>query len=105
MKEPTVRTGRLSAARGFCEPQAFRRGSPAWLLSAILYHGAVNAVGIGLLRLAGGATPAGILAVEVAIMLLATAVLWWAFRLRGPEDEPRAGLATGARLAAPGIRP
>ena len=67
--------------------QAFRRGSSVWLLVAILCHGAVNTVGLGLLRLVGGATPAGLLVVEVAITLMAIAVLWWGLRLRAPEER------------------
>jgi len=69
--------------------RAFRRVSWAWLLAAILVHGAVNAVALGLLQVVGGtASPSGLLLIEVVITLMAIAVLWGALRLRDREDEP-----------------
>lgn len=76
--------------------QAFRRASWVWLLVAILVHGTVNVVGLTVLRLVGGMTPAGLVLVEVVIMLMAIAVLWGGLRLRDRDEAPRANLASGA---------
>jgi uncharacterized membrane protein YhfC len=76
--------------------QAFRRASGIWLLAAILVHGTVNVVGLTVLRLVGGMTPAGLVLVEVVIMLMAIAVLWGGLRLRDREDEPDAVPASDA---------
>jgi len=76
--------------------QAFRRASWVWLPVAILVHGTVNVVGLTVLRLVGGMTPAGLVLVEVVIMLMAIAVLWGGLRLRDREDEANAYLASGA---------
>lgn len=76
--------------------QAFRRASWVWLLVAILVHGTVNVVGLTVLRLVGGMTPAGLVLVEVVIMLMAVAVLWGGLRLRDRDEAPRANLASGA---------
>lgn len=67
--------------------QVFRRGSAVWLLAAILLHGAVNFVAVGLLRLLGPASAPGTVVVEAVIMLMAALLLWWALRLRGPDAE------------------
>lgn len=76
--------------------QAFRRASWVWLPVAILVHGTVNVVGLTVLRLVGGMTPAGLVLVEVVIMLMAIAVLWGGLRLRDRDEAPRANLASGA---------
>jgi len=76
--------------------QAFRRASWVWLPVAILVHGTVNVVGLTVLRLVGGMTPAGLVLVEVVIMLMAIAVLWGGLRLRDREDEANACPASGA---------
>ena len=76
--------------------QAFRRASWVWLPVAILVHGTVNVVGLTVLRLVGGMTPAGLVLVEVVIMLMAIAVLWGGLRLRDREDEPDAVPASDA---------
>lgn len=76
--------------------QAFRRASWVWLPVAILVHGTVNVVGLTVLRLVGGMTPAGLVLVEVVIMLMAVAVLWGGLRLRDRDEAPRANLASGA---------
>jgi uncharacterized membrane protein YhfC len=76
--------------------RAFRRAAWVWLLAAILCHGTVNAVAVGLIQVMGGtANTAGLLLVELVITLMAVAVLWVGLRLRdredGPPDEPSAG--------------
>jgi uncharacterized membrane protein YhfC len=67
--------------------QSFRRGSLVWLLVAILCHGVVDAVGVGLLKLVGDEGSAGLLIIEVAIMAMAIVVLWSGLRLRDQADE------------------
>ena len=75
--------------------QAFRRASWVWLLVAILCHGTVNAVALGLLQVVGGTgNTAGLLLVEVVITLMAIALLWGALRLRDREDAPPDGPRT-----------
>lgn len=76
--------------------QAFRRGSLVWLLVAILCHGVVDAVGIGLLKLVGDEGSAGLLAVEVAIMVMAIVVIWSGLRLRDQADRAMIGSAPEA---------
>jgi uncharacterized membrane protein YhfC len=62
--------------------RAFNQRSPIWLAVAVVVHTTVNFVAVALLRLLGTTDPAvaGV-AVELAIVLMAGAVIWASLRM------------------------